>query len=257
MSDSFVTDFKRFFFRGLAAFLPTVITLIILIYIFNFVDDYVGRYVNLSVQWIVVQFTCVIRRLPISLKGAEDAWKTVEAFWDAYYFNWLGFFLGFVAIYFFGRFVASWLGRGLWRMLERTFFRIPVVRQIYPHVKQVTDFLFSDRTRDFSRVVAVEYPRKDIWSIGLVTGPGMRSIRKTVGADLLTIFIPSSPTPVTGYTITVKRDEVIDLPLTIDEAFRFTVSGGVILPDNETPLPEGGGTAQAILDVVKRQDKKS
>ena len=83
---------------------------------------------------------------------------------------------------------------------------------------------------EFSRVVAVEYPRKGVWSIGLVTGPGMRTLQNANEGVYLTVFIPSSPTPVTGYTITVRRDEVIDLPVHVDDALRFTVSGGVIMP---------------------------
>jgi len=82
-------------------------------------------------------------------------------------------------------------------------------------------------------VVAVEYPRKGIWSIGLATNPGMRTLHESTGEDLLTVFIPSSPTPVTGYTITVGRDKIIDLPMSIDEALRFTISGGVIQPDHQ------------------------
>jgi len=146
---------------------------------------------------------------------------------------WVGFLVAIAGVYAIGRFVASFLGRGLWRLIEGTFFRLPIVKQVYPYVKQVTDFLLSERKLEFSRVVAVEYPRKGIWSLGLVTAPGMRTLHGALGGDLLTIFIPSSPTPFTGYTITVRREEVIDLPLSIDNALRFTVSGGVIMPINQ------------------------
>jgi uncharacterized membrane protein len=84
--------------------------------------------------------------------------------------------------------------------------------------------------------VTVEYPRKGIWAVGLVTGGTMRSIEHESG-DALTIFIPSSPTPFTGYTITVPRGEVHELPISIDEALRFTISGGVLVPPHEA-LPE-------------------
>ncbi len=69
--------------------------------------------------------------------------------------------------------------------------------------------------------------------MGLVTAPGMKSLAEATGQELLTVFIPSSPTPMTGYTVTVPKQDVVDLPLTIDEAFRFTISGGVILPAAE------------------------
>ena len=69
--------------------------------------------------------------------------------------------------------------------------------------------------------------------MGLVTGAGMRTLHRTAGGDLLTVFIPSSPTPITGYTITVRRKDVIDLPMSIDEALRFTISAGVIMPKDQ------------------------
>jgi uncharacterized membrane protein len=90
--------------------------------------------------------------------------------------------------------------------------------------------MLSERKIDFSKVVAVEYPRKGMYSLGLVTAPGMRTMTDAMGCEFLSIFIPSSPTPVTGYTIMVRREEVVDLPITIDEALRYTISGGVVVP---------------------------
>ena len=110
---------------------------------------------------------------------------------------------------------------------------------------------------EFSRVVAVEYPRKGIWSLGLVTGPGMRTVHEQLGGDLLTVFIPSSPTPVTGYTITVRRNEVIDLPMSIDDAFRFTISGGVIMPINQQrSQSEVEQARQGIFPLPETPDRK-
>jgi uncharacterized membrane protein len=232
VAGEFSKDFRRFFFRGLAAVLPTVLTLAILIWVLGFIHTYIGQYTNRGAQWVVVQFVGWFRRDPMSWSGSPAAWLTVEAAWKAYWLVWIGFLLAFVGIYIFGRFIASFIGRTIWRRVERGIFRLPIVKQVYPPVKQVTDLLFSDRKIEFSRVVAVSYPRKGIWSLGLVTSMGMRELQ---GPDneMLTVFIPSSPMPVTGYTVTVRRDEVIDLPISIDEALRFTVSGGVVLPINQ------------------------
>ena len=101
----------------------------------------------------------------------------------------------------------------------------------------------------------VEYPRKGIWSIGLVTGSPMSSMETEItrqAGPSITVFIPSSPTPFTGYTITVPRDSVVELPITIDEALRFTISGGVLVPAHQTldeeplgELPTPGKKASA------------
>lgn len=233
MAESFGSDFRRFFLRGLAAMLPTVITLMILIYVFTFVDQYVGRYITKGIQWVVVQSRLIAGKDRWGIVGPEGYWDAVKRDWATYHLRWVGFVLAFVAIYIFGRFVASIIGRSTWRMIEAALLRLPVIRKIYPYVKQVTDFLLSERKMEFSRVVAVEYPRRGIWSLGLVTGPGMRTINYSAGGDLLTVFIPSSPTPVTGYTITVRREEVIDVAISTDDALRFTISGGVIMPLSE------------------------
>lgn len=233
MTESFTTDFKRFFLRGLAVLLPTMITIAIIVYVLSFVDGYIGKHLNHGLQWIVVQFWRLVERTEFTWSGPDAVWDRVKAIWADYQLWWLGFLLAIGLIYVLGRFVASFLGRTVWQMVERAFARTPVLKQVYPYVKQVTDFLLSERKVEFSRVVAVEYPRRGLWSLGLVTGPGMKQLREAATHDLLTVFIPSSPTPVTGYTITVRRDEVIDLPVSIDEALRFTVSGGVIMPRSQ------------------------
>jgi uncharacterized membrane protein len=94
----------------------------------------------------------------------------------------------------------------------------------------------------FSRVVAVEYPRKGIWSLGFVTGSGFEKVASVVRREFLTVFVATSPTPFTGFVITVPKKLTIDLDMTIEEAFRFIVSGGVIAPGAKqaAALPKPG-----------------
>lgn len=246
MSESFTKDFKRFFLSGLTAVLPTLLTIAIIVWVLTMIQDYVGQHINVVAKWCVVQFRTIngIRVAGATgtegprtwwqiLIGPKMQWERTHQIWRTYHLGWVGFVLAFVVIYIFGRFVGSLVGKSIWRVIERAFLRTPVVRGIYPSVKQVTDFLLAERKMEASRVVAVEYPRKGVWSVGLVTGPGMRTLQNANEGTYLTVFIPSSPTPVTGYTITVRRDEVIDLPVHIDDALRFTISGGVIMPINE------------------------
>ena len=229
MATAFMADFKRFFFRGLAAVLPTVLTLAIIVWVFKQIDQYIGQYINIGVTYLIAWVRTRYQDPPNFEEALYENSKSLLAFWRTY-FSWVGFLLAIVAIYMFGRFVGSFFGRSILRLVEGGFFRLPVVKAVYPHVKQVTDFLLAERKIESSRVVAVEYPRKGVWSLGLVTSPGMRALHESLHTDLLTVFVPSSPTPVTGYTITVRRDEVIELPISIDEALKFTVSAGVIMP---------------------------
>jgi uncharacterized membrane protein len=144
---------------------------------------------------------------------------------------------------------ASVIGRVLWRMMESMIMSAPVLRRIYPHVKQVTDFVLTpeQKKKSFLHVVAVEYPRKGLWSLGFVTGAGLREIAGRARRELLTVLVPKSPALVSGYVITVPKEDAIFLDMTVEEAFRFLVSAGVILPESERqiPLPEACGvTAQ-------------
>ncbi len=257
MSDGFVDDFRRFFIRGLVAVLPAILTIAILVWLFFKIEQFVGQYITSAVQWVVVQAICIFHEGVWNWNGLESVRTDVSQFWDDYNLMWIGFVVAFVLIYIFGRFVASFLGRGVWRVAERMFLRVPLIKQVYPFLKQVVDFLLSERKLDLSRVVAVEYPRKGIWAIGLVTGCGMRTVHNHMGGDLLTVFIPSSPTPITGYTITVSRSEVIDLPLSIDEALRFTVSGGVIMPTKEQlSQAEAEEARQGVFPLTKTPQRK-
>jgi uncharacterized membrane protein len=113
--------------------------------------------------------------------------------------------------------------------------KIPIVRAIYPAVKQVTDFVIADKSSQFqgSRVVAVQPHEKGIWSIGLITGPGLQPLTDATGEDMVTVFVPSSPTAFSGYVLVVPRPSVVELPLSVEEAMRLLVSGGVLMPTKE------------------------
>ncbi|NLK42588.1 MAG: DUF502 domain-containing protein, partial [Planctomycetes bacterium] len=127
-------------------------------------------------------------------------------------------------------FLASVMGRTIWRFLENTLANIPLIRSVYPNIKQVTDFLLAKKDLTFSKVVALEYPRKGTWSIGLVTGTGIKRVAAAAKDEFLTVFVPTSPTPFTGYVIMTPKSETIELDYTIEEALRFVISGGVITP---------------------------
>jgi uncharacterized membrane protein len=164
----------------------------------------------------------------------------VERWWNSYTIGtWvmmdlIGLIIAIILIYIVGWLVGSFIGRRLYHKGEELIHRVPLIRSIYPSIKQVTDFFVGAKSGpQFSAVVAVEYPRKGLWSVGMVTGETMRNIEKRAGVPCLTVFIPSSPTPFTGYVITVPKADTIDLPITIEEAIKFAVSGGVLIPPSQ------------------------
>lgn len=136
-------------------------------------------------------------------------------------------------LYTIGKFLAAGIGRFFYGQFESLITRVPLVSNVYSSVKQVTDFLFSESELDITRVVAVEYPRKGIWTVAFVTGESLLDIESAANESVMTVLIPTSPMPFTGFTITVKKSETVDLNLTIDQAFQFVVSCGVVVPPHQ------------------------
>ena len=156
--------------------------------------------------------------------------KVAEAFWVYGRGQITGFIIAIISVCSIGAFLASVMGRTLWHMMEKALMNLPLVKQVYPHIKQVTDFLLAKKSLTFNKVVAFEYPRKGTWSIGLVTGEGLKKVVNSLDHEVWTVFVPTSPTPFTGYVLMVPKDEVIELEMSIEEALRFVISGGVITP---------------------------
>ncbi|MBN1362604.1 MAG: DUF502 domain-containing protein [Sedimentisphaerales bacterium] len=222
---------KSYFLRGLAVLLPTLLTIWILVGVYTFIRQNVSNHINRGLVWVLVENKKSEAPNAAWLDSYEDDMRRIFITGPGQV---VGFLIALVVVFAVGTLLASVVGRALWRVIEAFILNTPVLRRVYPYVKQVTDFVLTQEEKEkmFSRVVAVEYPRKGIWSIGFVTGSGLRRITESVQKEFLTVLVPNSPTPVTGYVIIVPREQTIALDLTIEEAFRFAISAGVIAPDN-------------------------
>ena len=222
--------FKSYFLRGLAVLLPTIVTIGIFVWGYKFIQDNISRHIAAGLNWLIV-FTAGEAFVEDHLDGRAMGIALSAA----------GFLVALFIVFVVGALLASVVGRSLWRMVEKFIMNTPFLRQVYPYVKQITDFFLTqkEQKRMFSRVVAVEYPRKGIWSMGMVTGSGLKKVVDSVEKEFLTILIPTSPTPFTGFVIMVPKEQTIELDMTIEEALRFALSAGVIAPGNEqTVLPK-------------------
>ena len=211
---------KRSFWRGLAALLPTLLTIVVVATGLSLIQTYAGRHVN----WVIVHGAAGVSGLPL-----DD----VAAWYERYFAAWLGVVLAVIGLGVAAYLVGTFLGIYLVRALERWILHIPLLKKIYPGAKQVSEFFFSERRVEFSRVVAVEFPRKDMWMVGFVTGRGFKSLSDHLGGEFVSVFVPSTPAPVTGFVVAVRREEVVDLPISVDEAVQFLISAGVIIPPAE------------------------
>ena len=280
------SNFRRFFFRGLAILLPSVLTIWIIIAAYGFIQTRIAEPINRGVRELVILVTpwppvyeseIEARREIVEgdreqfaawqAAGGGRDWLRTDArrsklwsqWWKPYRFplDLIGLVIAIILIYMAGRFLGSFIGARIFARGEELLRRVPLVKQVYPSVKQVTDFLVGgsdDQKMSFNRVVAVEYPRKGLWSIGLVTGSTMQSIQDRTGRACMTIFVPSSPTPFTGYVIIVPREDTIDLSVTIEEALRFTISGGVVIPPSQQiPDPDRSAVSAVSNGAAKDQ----
>ncbi|MCR9296575.1 MAG: DUF502 domain-containing protein [bacterium] len=210
-------------------------------------------------DYIVGKVDANIDRVPYKLANPQSATDYYHAFVKLQYMpRWwtipLLLLVFLSVLYFVGRFLAAGVGRFFVTGFERLINQLPLVRNLYSSVKQVTDFVLSEREIEFTRVVAVEYPRVGIWSIGFVTSDSLPTLRNSLGEDLVSIFVPTSPMPMTGFTVNVRKREVVDLELTIDQAVQFIVSCGVVCP---TQIPNVGLKQPQRIDRPRPEGEAS
>lgn len=187
------------FMAGLVIVIPLVVTYLVLRLLFGFVNGLIepaARYLP-NVPFL--------SRFPLWLPA-------------------LSIVLTAFVLYLAGVFYHTFVGRRLVALGHNLAERIPLVRIIYRATRQATEVFSGNHLRQFSSVVLVEFPRKGIKSIGLVTG----RIRDSAGEELLTVYIPTTPNPTSGYLILVKAEEVTETDMTVDEAMKIVISGGIL-----------------------------
>jgi len=255
---------KGYFLHGLAVLLPSILTIWLFVWGYSFIQNNISRHLNRGIVHIIslIAYKSVeisdddvqeyLLEIKPELEGDPDELamraklpendrkariyklkKNLSKVWVDGPGSVAGFLAAVIAVCIIGAVLASFVGKSLWRMAESFIMNTPLIRRVYPYVKQFTDFLLTQEKQKklFLRVVAVEYPREGIWSLGFVTGSGFEKVVNTLQREFLTVLIPTAPAPFTGFIITVPKKQTIDLDMTIEEAIRFIVSGGVITPD--------------------------
>lgn len=263
---TFWSDFRRFFVRGLSILLPSILTLWLLwagtLFVYENIGEPINKGIRAGVIWVVPEVV-PSDRLPDwfkvdqadlaefgetqegqalgkdvgepTLRKAIIRTRLAKLWSEHWYLNASGLMVAIILIYLAGVFLGGILGRRFYTKIENFIARVPGFKQVYPHVKQLVDLIIGERQVAFQRAVLVEYPRKGIWTVGLVTSDSMVAVHKASGRPCVAVFIPSTPTPFTGFTISVPADEVQDLPISIDAAIRFFITGGALIPESQLP----------------------
>ncbi len=201
---TFVSSLKNFFFAGIATIFPLFVSVYIIIIIFRFADQLTGKYVN----------ALLIKEYGFSIPG-------------------LGFLTTILIILIVGFISSHIIGIKLFPVFEKLILKIPFIAHIYPSAKELSDSLFSSNKKDkFKKVVLVEYPTRESYSLGFITNEELDELNKKANKNLITVFVPLAPAPFSGMILFVPRNKIIELDISVDKAIKCIVSGGVIPPQN-------------------------
>lgn len=172
----------------------------------------------------------------------------------------LGLVLAVVVLVLIGWLAAGLMGRWLVRMSEQFMARMPFVRNVYSAVKQIMETVLAQNANAFRHVVLVEYPRRGVWTMGFVTGTTGGEIQSVVDAELVNVFIPTTPNPTSGFLLFVPKKDLYYLDMTSEEGFKMLVSTGIVTPaDRRSPERQAkptifpGNDAQAERDNTPAQ----
>lgn len=193
---------RRYLIAGLLVWLPIWATLVILEFLIKILDG-------------------SLKLLPAHYQPAELLGYDIPG---------MGVLFALLVIFFTGMIASNFFGSRLVKLGEGILARIPLVRSIYRSVKQVAETVFASDKEAFNKVLLVEYPRKGLWSIAFQTGQGNPEVNQHIQQDMVTIFIPTTPNPTSGFLMMLPKQDVIELSMTVEQGLKFVISLGMVQP---------------------------
>ena len=195
---------RKYFITGLLFLIPLAITIWAILTIVNAMDQ--------------------------SLLLLPKQWRPKEIF--GFDIPGLGVVLTLVIIFLTGLLTKNFIGNYIVAAWEGFLNRIPIVNSIYSSVKQVSDTLFSSSGNAFSKAVLVQYPRAGSWTIAFLTGVPSGAVTQHLEGDFISIYVPTTPNPTSGFFLIVPRSETIELDMSVDTALKYVLSMGVVAPEH-------------------------
>ncbi|MEC4719133.1 DUF502 domain-containing protein [Noviherbaspirillum sp. CPCC 100848] len=194
---------RKYFVTGLLILVPLAITL-----------------------WVL---NLIISTMDQSLLLLPERWQPKQLI--GFHIPGMGTMLTLVIIFVTGLLTRNFIGKKLVYAWELLLTRIPVVNSIYSSVKQVSDTLFSSSGNAFRKAVLVQYPRQGSWTIAFLTGTPGGDVRNHLVGDYISVYVPTTPNPTSGFFLMMPRSDAIELDMTVDEALKYIVSMGVVSPE--------------------------
>jgi len=193
---------RGYLLAGIVVIAPISITIYIAYIILTFIDRQVAKI--LPDEWVVI------------FGGTT--------------FPGLGLIIAIVFFILIGWLATNFFGRLFIRMAEFVVDRMPIIRTVYGAIKQIMETIMASQSQAFREAVMLEYPRKDVWSIGFVTGKSEGEVQRITAEDTINVFVPTTPNPTSGYLLFVPKKDLVFLEMSVEEAIKLVVSAGIISP---------------------------
>ncbi len=195
-------NMKKYFITGLLVLVPLFITVWVLSFLIHTMDQ--------------------------SLLLLPEAWQPKKLF--GFNVPGLGALLTLGIIFGAGLVATNIFGQHLIELWESLLARVPVVKTIYSSVKQVSDTLFSNTGNAFRKAVLVQYPRDGSWTIAFITGIPGGDVKEHLFGDFISVYVPTTPNPTSGFFLMMPREDVIELDMSVDDALKYIISMGTVTP---------------------------
>ncbi len=215
---------KKYLVAGLLVWLPLAVTIYLLSWLLGSLDGLFASILSASQAL-----------LPESAHSSLERLRHVPG---------LGVVAVLAALLLTGVFAANIVGQWWLRQYDRLMGKIPIVKSIYNSVKQVSDTLFSSNGNAFREAVLVQYPRQGSWTIAFVTGKPGGEVADRLPGDYVSVYVPTTPNPTSGFFLMMPRSDVLELKMSVDEALKYVISMGVVGPGAEA-LPNNAAAATA------------
>lgn len=205
---------RAYFFAGVLITTPLAITFLVAWWFIGVVDDYIVPLI--PQRWNPDFYLKEVVGLEIGLPG-------------------LGLIVLIVAITLIGALTAGFVGRIVLNVGEGILSRMPVVRSVYSAIKQILETVLKQQSGAFRQAVLVEYPRHGIWAIGFITGTTEGEVQNLTRQEVVNVFLPTTPNPTSGFLLFVPRKDIVILDMSVEEAVKMVISGGIVTPPDRRP----------------------